>query len=757
VRAAGAFALLLLALCTCTHPLHLAQILEELVKYRWRTLTKEQREGIRSYIVQKIITLSSDEAILAAEAVLINKMNLVLVGILKHDWPFSWPSFIPDLVGASKTSEVLCENNVTILRLLSEEVFDFSKESMTAARAETLKSSLKTEFQQIFDLLMFILEASTRKSLVVATLACLQRYVSWIPEQYIFETPLLEVLCMRYLPEPVFRVPTLQVLTELSGLSLPQYATVFELLYMGVMGQIVRVIPPDVNIKRAYAAAAESGDEASMLFVRHLALFLTTYLRTHGELLEADAYREALLSGLNYVVQISDVDEVEVFKICVEYWLRISSDLYALETVYNPALPAIRPGEGSLDDLGIVSAQQHQAALRHAAVAAATVSAGPLAGVGAGRAAAGAAGSPRKALYAEVLARVREVMIRHFAKPEEVLIEQDESGEVVREAQKDTDVIAQYKVMKDTMVFLTHLDPRNTEELMLEKLAKQVNGEEWGYDPLNTLCWAIGSVSGTMSEQEEKNFLVTVIKDLLLLCETKKGKNNKAVIASNIMYVVGQYPRFLRAHWKFLRTVVVKLFEFMHEKHPGVQDMAVDTFLKIAQRCKRRFVQVQYMETRPFIDELCSSLPTVVSDLAPHQVYTFYEGAGHMVSAFPDDAARQASTARLMALPNAVWARVLAAAGASLEALKAPDTLKELQRVLRTNIAACRSVGSSYAAQIGSMFHDMMILYGSLSTFVSAAVTSHGPGVMATHVVKCMTDVKKDTLALVATYIAQDT
>lgn len=36
-------------------------------------------------------------------------------------------------------------------------------------------------------------------------------------------------------------------------------------------------------------------------------------------------------------------------------------------------------------------------------------------------------------------------------------------------------------------------------------------------------------------------------------------------------YVVGQYPRFLRAHWKFLKTVVNKLFEFMHETHPGVQ------------------------------------------------------------------------------------------------------------------------------------------------------------------------------------------
>lgn len=51
---------------------------------------------------------------------------------------------------------------------------------------------------------------------------------------------------------------------------------------------------------------------------------------------------------------------------------------------------------------------------------------------------------------------------------------------------------------------------------------------------------------------------------MLGLCEMKRGKDNKAIIASNIMYIVGQYPRFLRAHWKFLKTVVNKLFEFMH-------------------------------------------------------------------------------------------------------------------------------------------------------------------------------------------------
>lgn len=60
-----------------------------------------------------------------------------------------------------------------------------------------------------------------------------------------------------------------------------------------------------------------------------------------------------------------------------------------------------------------------------------------------------------------------------------------------------------------------------------------------------------------------------IIKNLLSLSEIQRGKDNKAIVASNIMYIVGQYPRFLKNHWKFLKTVVNKLFEFMHETHEG--------------------------------------------------------------------------------------------------------------------------------------------------------------------------------------------
>ena len=108
--------------------------------------------------------------------------------------------------------------------------------------------------------------------------------------------------------------------------------------------------------------------------------------------------------------------------------------------------------------------------------------------------------------------QVRFIMVSRMAKPEEVLVVENEHGEVVREFMKDTDAINNYKNMRETLVYLTHLDYHDTERIMTEKLQNQVNGSEWSWKNLNTLCWAIGSISGAMHEDDEKRFLVMVIK-----------------------------------------------------------------------------------------------------------------------------------------------------------------------------------------------------------------------------------------------------
>ena len=224
-----------------------------------------------------------------------------------------------------------------------------------------------------------------------------------------------------------------------------------------------------------------------------------------------------LFQALTYLVLISEVEETEIFKICLEYWNVLAADLYK-EIPYSPINPLFF-------NIRNKSTEAH----------------------------------PRRAYFQPIISKVRRIMISRMMKPEEVLVVENDQGEVVREFMKDTDSINMYKTMRETLVYLTHLDYMDTETIMTEKLRNQVNGTEWSWKNLNTLCWAIGSISGAMHEEDEKRFLVTVIKELLGLCEQKRGKDNKAIIASNIMYVVGQYPRFLRAHWRY----VLVLFMFL--------------------------------------------------------------------------------------------------------------------------------------------------------------------------------------------------
>ena len=320
---------------------------------------------------------------------------------------------------------------------------------------------------------------------------------------------------------------------------------------------------------------------------------------------------------------ISQIEDREIFKICLEYWTKLVCELY--DEMQQLPVTDLNP----LVNMGVSGLQNGGA---------------PPPGV--------LANYPlRKHKYAEILNSLRTVMIENMVRPEEVLVVENDEGEIVREFVKESDTIQLYKTTRECLVYLTHLDVVDTESIMSDKLAKQVDGSEWSWSACNTLCWAIGSISGAMNEETEKRFLVTVIKDLLGLTEMKRGKDNKAVVASNIMYIVGQYPRFLKAHWKFLKTVVNKLFEFMHETHEGVQDMACDTFIKIASKCKRHFVALQPGETEPFIDEIVRNLQRITCDLTPQQVHTFYEACGNMINA-QGGSGQERLIAELMVLPN---------------------------------------------------------------------------------------------------------
>ena len=585
---------------------------------------------------------------------------------------------------------------MTILRLLSEEVFDFSAEQLTSSKAKNLKQTMCQEFANIFQLCNEVLTTANSIPLVKGTLETLLRFLNWIPLGFIFETTLIDTLITRFLEVDHFRNITLKCLTEIGGLQLGQqyqYDEKLVQMFTETLTVVERTISLDTNFRDIYAKSKSSEQE----YILNLAIFLCNFFGAHLNLVEKLPNENYLLHGHFYLIKISLIDDREIFKINLEYWTKLVQELYEemQQLPLTDSTPLFSMGGGLAN-----GGAPHPSSLANY----------PL----------------RKNKYSTVLTNLRQVMVEKMVRPEEVLIVENDEGEIVREFVKESDTIQLYKTTRECLVYLTHLDVVDTENIMNEKLQRQVDGTEWSWNNCNTLCWAIGSISGAMNEETEKRFLVTVIKDLLGLTEMKRGKDNKAVVASNIMYIVGQYPRFLKAHWKFLKTVVNKLFEFMHESHEGVQDMACDTFIKIANKCKRHFVVLQPGESEPFIDEIIRNMRKITCDLSPQQVHTFYEACGFMISAQGQKSIQDRLIDNLMSLPNQAWDSIISQANVNPEILQDAETIKVIGNIMKTNVAACTSIGSYFYTQIGRIYHDMLNMYRASSQLISDAVASGG-------------------------------
>jgi len=105
-----------------------------------------------------VLKLSEDEANIQQNQHLLTKLNATLISIVKQEWTTSWQNFIADICGDAKASQSRCENALNILKFLSEEVFDFSKNTLLSQQASKLKAIMTTDFHQIFNLCYWVLE-----------------------------------------------------------------------------------------------------------------------------------------------------------------------------------------------------------------------------------------------------------------------------------------------------------------------------------------------------------------------------------------------------------------------------------------------------------------------------------------------------------------------------------------------------------------------------------------------------------------------
>ena len=698
-------------------------ILDHVIESAWNAVPDDQKTGIKNYIVKLVIDNTNTQS----STHFLNKLNLVLVQIVKREWTTTWKNFIPEICSASKSSQPLCENTMSILKLLSEEIFSEAN-NMNSTKKNLLKQTMNEEFRNIYELCDWVLKTAAahpgnvQNSLIRSCLCTLAAFLEWVPPAHIFSGDFLSLLIDHYLTNPVFRSVTLECLTEVAGVTMdlpqndPHYqiyqASVLKLLISSIQQISVQFNPDTTNFTLLFQTSDSSTQLSLKNFSQNLALFSYSFIKNHLVLIE-DVFNKGQLSEMDqsillqslggmfkYVISLTSFPEDEIFKICCDFWNEFSKYIYEQKRI---------------DWLG---------------------------------------NRLWTCIYRESISKAKELMIPRMAKPTEVLVSVDEYGNTVRETVQDTETVALYELMRETLIYLTHLDPEDTEHIIMLKMAKQMDGSEWSWVKVSSLAYAIGSIAGSMNENHEKRFLIHVIKDLLTLCEGKRGKENKAVVATNIMYVVMQYPRFLLNHWAFLKTVVKKLFEFMHEAHPGIKDMSVDTFLRICQSAGNEFIRLHESDDQrePFIFEIIRGLQGTTNDLENHQKLVFYQALGQILSNLKSDQELQYHITGALNLVQKQWDDTLAVVSQGSGNLADIEISRSFAFCIKANDCFCSHLGHFYYIQLGKIFNQLMQIYLSYSEFITSQISTRGSIIISnTHIISARA-VKKRILNLLSTY-----
>ena len=199
-------------------------IYESFVKEKWNFLDKDSKLNLRNFLVGLLIKFVMDKEFYANSAnhFVINKLNIVIVLIAKNEWTTTWPNFISELCASSKSDANMCDNNMKLLILLSEEINTFWKNSITAKKAYELREKMSKEFVEVFNLCQLVINNSNNvpKNLLIRAIKLFAEYMNWFPINLTLNQDIMMKTLLNFKDLSSCRTETMKCLGNLFGIKM---------------------------------------------------------------------------------------------------------------------------------------------------------------------------------------------------------------------------------------------------------------------------------------------------------------------------------------------------------------------------------------------------------------------------------------------------------------------------------------------------------------------------------------------------------
>ncbi|MEN2496552.1 MAG: Exportin-1 [Marteilia pararefringens] len=570
-------------------------LLQQMVQNNWRSLSIDDRIFLNSF-VKKMIDESLEGQTSSNSLLVLKKLNSVIVEVAKKEYPNNWPTFIQELTAIDQFQQdnalLRLTNNLRTIRLFATDIFSFSRGKIQHNRLKCIKDVLRQDFTtHVFNLIQETIKNLDNKDVIREALGCLEAFSANINLIVFYDAQFLQsICCKKYLEDCSYSSRLLTFLSTIvvrndqtlsTIISAEDFENKVKQLFIQIIEIIMEILPFDIDLETVYNQM--SGNEQD--FIHGLGQFIAKILSSKPQFF-SNSDKEIFpttMAALKYMIQICHIKDGYYFQYHSHFWKVFTESVQNYEE------------------------------------------------------------------YEEIIRAFLLGFSVSMAKPEEILIRQDDAGNIVREELKDTQQIQKYQEMSKSLqnLLISQHFKNAVLETIFELLTKQTGtwapgvsvwnqmppensnsrgalNTNWTYKKISSISYAIGSCSGVISVDDESHFAVLVLKELLFMNEQLSKPEEKSVVATCIMYIIGQYPRFLRDNEKFCRTVIMKLFEFMHETFVGVKDMSCDTFAKIVSKCRKMFCKNSY-HSKPFIFEIIEQIPTIIDSLSNHQKLSFYK------------------------------------------------------------------------------------------------------------------------------------
>ncbi|AFP65230.1 importin beta-related nuclear transport receptor (nucleomorph) [Chroomonas mesostigmatica CCMP1168] len=571
-------------------------LLDRIVSFSWCNFDVWWKEKIQNFLTEKVFQISLKIDKNKEDFIILTKINVILIKIVCQSEKSLFYTYMNDFLDSSKKNEYICENNFNLVLIFFEEVysnpnFEFIKEFyFIDLRFDQIFQKIK---KMIFSVLYrsYIL-CQSHPNLVILSLITLKRLVEISFEKVKLEKNFLEILVI-LCAKPGIRSYSLECMIELCK----NPKIFFFIVENKALENFIIQFHENFFVGENWIDLIGQSNQEILEFLKNSTIFLSLFFENYEVnqcSLSMDFFplllekkKSWFLLILQFMIKISCLPDFEIFKICLEWWTLFINQLFLDKSVVF-----------FLFDY----------------------------------------------FFFYILIDLKVILISRMPKPEEILIRTDENDQIIRESSIETNANHVHSLQKNLLIKLTSIDFYSTKFIINEKLNFQFTYKILEKNTINALCWSISSVSyGYVTSLgyilpkyvlslEEEEFLTTIIKNLLYLCDSKIKKDEKSIIASNIMYIVGEFHIFLEKHLNFLRVVINKLFDFIYENHPGIKDMACDVFLKISKKCPLQIVEKFQKKRDTLLDEIFEKFDSLIYFLEFHQKKEFITAIGILIN-----------------------------------------------------------------------------------------------------------------------------